>query len=90
LWGKKRPALTFGSKSIFSTHFFPGLRSDAESEEELKRIFNQERKFQTKYFGDVEVVVKGTTRALSFGFQLIQLMERLSFSECPCPKQSQK
>ena len=33
--------------------------SGADSEEDLKRIFNQERKFQTKYFGDVEVVVKG-------------------------------
>ena len=33
--------------------------SGAENEENLKRIFNQERKFQTKVFGDVEVVVKG-------------------------------
>lgn len=51
--------------SHFLTFFFSGFRSDAESEDDLKRRFleplNQERKFQTKYFGDVEVVVKGET-----------------------------
>ena len=39
---------------------FSFLGGQSESEEDLRRrYFDQERKFQTKYFGDVEVVVKG-------------------------------